>query len=110
MKLLFDQNLSPKLVERLETLFPGSEHVDELGLGQASDEIVWSYARQHDLAIVSKDADFSEFSVLRGFPPKVIWIRLGNCTTAEIEAVLQKHHAALLAFKVDSSVGILELM
>jgi predicted nuclease of predicted toxin-antitoxin system len=64
MKLLSDQNLSPRLVHRLADLFPNSSHVMEVGLDQSLD-----YARQHDYLIVTKDVDFSEFSILRGFPP-----------------------------------------
>ena len=41
MKLLFDQNLSPKLVTRLADLFPGSLHVQSAGLDQADDEKIW---------------------------------------------------------------------
>jgi len=71
MKLLFDQNLSPSLVGHLRDLFPGSEHVFQLGLGDAPDLLVWQYARDNDRLLVSKDADFVEISTLRGFPPKV---------------------------------------
>ncbi|MEM6782646.1 MAG: DUF5615 family PIN-like protein [Bacteroidota bacterium] len=109
MKLLLDQNLSPKLVGRLAMLFPGSQHVDALGLGQADDRLVWQHAKLHGFIIVSKDADFSELSVLRGFPPKVVWVRLGNCTTRDIEEVLRRHQTDLLAFEADSTAGILEL-
>ena len=70
--LLFDQNLSPNLVERLSDLYPDSVHVSEIGLDTALDRVVWEYARQHDYMIVTKDADFSEMSLPLGFPPKVI--------------------------------------
>jgi predicted nuclease of predicted toxin-antitoxin system len=84
MKLLFDQNLSPKLVNRLADLFPGSSHVQSVGLGCADDHQVWEYARLNGFAIVTKDADYNNLSVLRGQPPKVIWLQLGNCTTAQL--------------------------
>jgi len=79
--LLFDQNLSPRLVTRLTDVYPNSLHVDTLGLGTSSDRDVWEYARLNAFIIVTKDADFSELSVLLGTPPKVIWIRRGNCYT-----------------------------
>jgi predicted nuclease of predicted toxin-antitoxin system len=82
MKLLFDHNLSPRLLTRLADIFPDASHVALVGLERASDEIVWAHAQAHGHIIVTKDADFSDFSVLRGFPPKVIWIRIGNCTTS----------------------------
>ena len=66
MKLLFDQNLSPRLPDRLADLFLGSEHVEAAGLGSAPDEAVWAYALAGGLAVVSKDEDYSHLSVLRG--------------------------------------------
>jgi predicted nuclease of predicted toxin-antitoxin system len=66
MKLLFDQNLSPRLVTRLADLFPDSDHVYPLGLDQALDIEVWNYARDNDFILVSKDADFGEMSLLHG--------------------------------------------
>ena len=71
MKLLFDQNLSPKLVSLLADLFPGSSHVQSVGLDCASDEQVWEHARLNGFAIVTKDEDFNYLSVVRGIPPKV---------------------------------------
>lgn len=89
MKLLFDENLSHRLAGSLADVYPGSAHVHDCGLGSADDEAVWQYARDENFSIVSKDSDFQERSVLRGYPPKVIWIRAANCTTAEIERLLR---------------------
>lgn len=75
MKLLFDQNLAPRLVDTLHSLFPGSYHVRELDLERAQDIEIWRYAEDNHFCIVSKDSDFQELSFLRGPPPKVIWIR-----------------------------------
>ena len=109
MKLLLDQNLSPKLVSRLADLFPGSSHVQSLGLGCATDEEIWQSARLNDFAIVTKDEDFNNASVVRGSPPKVIWLQLGNCTTAQVEAVFRARFADIEAFEKDASVGTLVL-
>ncbi len=109
MKLLLDQNLSPRLVSRLLDLYPGSAHVSELGLDQAQDEDIWEYARTNDFLIVSKDTDFSEMSVVRGFPPKVIWIRRGNCATREIENILRRDYRLVEKMSRDVSLGILLL-
>lgn len=95
MKLLFDENLSPRLVAELSTEFPGSAHVHDVGLGSATDAVVWDYARANGFVIVSKDSDFADLSVLYGAPPKVVWIRRGNCTTAAIAALLRMHVAGL---------------
>ncbi len=109
MKLLFDQNVSPKLVTRLADLFPGSTHVQVLGLDCADDDQVWDHARLNDLAIVTKDEDYNNLSVLRGSPPKVLWLQLGNCTNAQVEAVLRSHFADIETFEKDPSVGTLVL-
>lgn len=105
MKSLFDQNLSPKLVGRLTDAFPGSDHVQAAGLACASDEQIWEHATLHGLAIVTKDEDYNNLSVLRGAPPKVIWLQLGNCTTAQVETLLRAHRADIEAFEQDPSVG-----
>ena len=83
MKLLFDENLSPRLAESLADLYPGSRHLIQCGLEGASDEEVWNFARENGFAIISKDSDFSQRSAVRRSPPKVIWLRIGNCSTAQ---------------------------
>ena len=109
MKLLFDQNLSPRLARRLVDLYPDSAHVSEFGLGQAQDVEVWDHARHEDFLIVSKDSDFNDLSLLRGFPPKVVWIRRGNCTTQEIEEILRQNYDLVEALAQSAHVGILLL-
>lgn len=109
MKLLFDQNLSPKLPTRLADLFPGSDHLERLGLGAAEDTDVWDYALRNGFAVVSKDEDYSQLSVLLGCPPKVLWILLGNCTTPQVEALLRHHAGDILAFEIDPNAGVLAL-
>ena len=74
-----------------------------------SDSELWHYAAQNGYFIVTKDADFSDLSIVRGFPPKVIWLRLGNCTTAQIEQVLRRQRAVVMAFAEDTEAGVLEL-
>ena len=88
MKLLLDENLSPRLVADIADLFPGSRHIEDCGLLSKPDTEVWDYARNNGFAIVTKDSDFAEMSRLFGSPPKVIWLRIGNCTTSRAEFVL----------------------
>jgi predicted nuclease of predicted toxin-antitoxin system len=109
MKLLFDHNLSPKLIRRLVDLFPESAHVADLGLDRATDLEVWNQARTGGYLIVTKDSDFNDLAVLRGFPPKVVWLQLGNCTTRHIEMVLRRNADVLTAFVQDSAAGVLEI-
>lgn len=109
MRLLLDQNLSPQLVVRLNAIYPGILHVANLGLSSAGDDAVWEAARREGCMIVTKDSDFVDLQVLRGFPPKVLWLRLGNCTTARIEEVLRGHVQDIDAFANASEVGLLAL-
>jgi len=98
LKLLFDENLSPLLAQRLAGLYPESSHVELCGLLSAEDSDVWDFAREQGFVIVTKDSDFSELSILRGSPPKVIWLRIGNCTTSRAEAELHRAFAEVNAF------------
>lgn len=98
MKLLLDENLSPRLVAAIDDLYPGSIHVRECGLESTPDDEVWQYAKENGFVIVSKDSDFSERSVLRGSPPKVIWLRIGNCTTLRAGFVLRDAFPRIQAF------------
>ena len=81
MKLLFDENLSPRLVEVVGDVFPGSLHVHDCGLGNSDDGAIWEYAKTNGFAIVSRDSDFQDRSVIFGDSPKVIWLRVANCST-----------------------------
>src|SRR5688572_18896959 len=109
MKLLLDQNLSPRLVQRLSDVFPDSNHVFLLGLGSADDVRVWEYARDNDFVIVTKDADFGELSTLKGFPPKVVWLRVGNCTTALVEELLRSHLEPIQRMEHETEIGIVSV-
>lgn len=88
MKLLFDQNLSRRLVSRLASAFPESAHVAEIGLDQATDEEIWTHAGAGGFVVVSKDADFRQLAFLHGPPPKVVWLRVGNVRTETIHEIL----------------------
>ncbi len=109
MKLIFDQNLAPRLVRDLCVHFPDSVHVRHLGLQAAEDVTIWSYALENGFTIVTKDDDFRQRSFLRGAPPKVVWVRLGNCTTAEVEVVLRTRLDDIVAFDHDPNAALLVL-
>ena len=109
MKLLFDQNLSPKLVTSLADLYPDSTHVYHVGIDKVDDTELRDYARREGFVIVTKDSDFSDLCILLGFPPKVIWIRRGNCSTNTIESILRDRNADIEAIVQDEIMGILTL-
>ena len=102
MKLLFDQNLSPRLPQLLSDLYPDSVHVREIGLRDSTDTVIWLHAKQHGFTIFSKDSDFQQRSLLLGYPPKFVWVRVGNCPTRTIADLLRKHSAAIHRFERDT--------
>ena len=109
MKLLFDENLSHTLPRRLADIFPDSLHVRDVGLKAADDPLVWDYATDKDFIIVSKDADMHDLSLVLGNPPKVVWLRLGNCSTSDVENLLRRNFDVIKVFSEDESVSLLAL-
>jgi len=109
VKLLFDQNLSPRLVRLPADLYPDSIHVREAGLREADDTVIWDYAKVNDFSIVSKDSDFQQRSLLLGAPPKFIWIRLGNCSVKDSAELLRKHAATIHTFAQNAAESHLTL-
>jgi len=109
VRLLFDQNVSPWLCQALADLFPESVHVRDVGLREAADATIWDYAVRQGFAIVTKDADFRQRSFLRGYPPKIIWLRLGNCSTRTVETLLRSHAPDIEAFLSDEQTSFMSL-
>ena len=99
MKLLFDENLSPKLPGLISATYPDSQHVRELGLKGHTDEEIWNYAKANGFTLVSKDKDFYQRTLLYGAPPKFIWLCLGNCTRDDLLALIQRHQQDIHAFE-----------
>ncbi len=64
MKLLFDQNLSYKLCDRLADLFPGSAQARKLKLDTADDRTIWEFAKANGFTIVSHDIDFADLAAV----------------------------------------------
>jgi predicted nuclease of predicted toxin-antitoxin system len=107
--LLFDENLAARLVAELADLYPGCIHVGDRDLASSSDRAIWQHARDHGFIIVTKDEDFQRLSVLYGAPPKVIWIRLGNCSTADIVRLLSERRSEIDRFATDEEAAFLAL-
>ncbi len=109
MKLLLDENLSDRIVSQILDLYPDSAHVKLLGLTQTNDTLIWSFAQQHCYTIVSKDADFHQRSLVFGHPPKLVYLRVGNCPTSRITQLLRANCVLLSAFDSDPNTSILVL-
>ncbi len=109
VKLLLDANLSSRLIRRLDPIFPGSQHVDRITLLSRTDHSVWDYAGFHGFIIVSKDNDFRQLSFLKGPPPKVVWLSVGNAGTDAIGNLLLRNQIRIAAFAEDPEEALLVL-
>jgi predicted nuclease of predicted toxin-antitoxin system len=109
VKLLFDENLSRKLVVRLAKLYPESAHLVEFGLLASPDRDVWEYAKAKDFIIVSTDSDFYALATTIGPPPKVVWLRRWTHPTRDAEHVLRRHAIRITEFAADPELGVLVL-
>lgn len=98
MTFLIDENLSWRLGRRLEDWFPGCRHVTACGLERANDAEIWAYARAHGLHLLSKDDDLRGLVEVRGVPPKLVWLRMGNVTTQQIAAAMEQSAGLIQAF------------
>jgi predicted nuclease of predicted toxin-antitoxin system len=109
MRLLLDENLSDRIPSRIDGLFPGSCHVKDYALNQKPDEAVWEFARENGFAILTKDWDFHQRSLFYGFPPKVVFLKIGNCTTDAIVSLISWQAADIADFLCDKTAALLIL-
>lgn len=109
MKLLFDENLSYRLVAALADIYPESRHVREVELLGADDLRVWNYAAEHGFLLASKDTDFYERSLVFGAPPKIVWLRIGNSTVNETITLLRSQYIVIRHFAEDITATFLPL-
>jgi predicted nuclease of predicted toxin-antitoxin system len=109
MKLLFDENISYRIISLIKNHFPDSLHVSSIRKERFTDLDIWSYAKENDFDIVTYDADFFEWQLLRGYPPKIIWLRFGNSKTEIIADELIKSVNKIREFISEKDIGLLEL-
>ena len=98
MKLLFDQNISFRIVEKIADIFPNSIQVHKAGLHNKKDSDIWNFAKKNKYAIVTFDSDFYDLSIVHGTPPKILWLRTGNTSTENIELVLRENRLLIEEF------------
>jgi len=109
MKLLLDENLSDRIVDKIIDLYPDSQHVKTLGLINTDDAIIWEFAKMNSFMIISKDSDFHQRSLLYGHPPKFIYLRIGNSPTSKIVQILRDNLATITQFDSSDTESILVL-
>lgn len=105
MKLLFDQNISHRIINKLDPVFTGSGHVKSEGLVNASDLEIWEFAKENEFIIVTHDSDFNDIVLLKGFPPKIIWFQTGNLKTDDLANILNNHINELTDFNNNEELG-----
>jgi predicted nuclease of predicted toxin-antitoxin system len=108
--LLLDQNLSYKLIDRLKDLYPGSSHVRLEGMEKKDDLEIWNFAKKNGFSIVTKDADFLDIGLLKGYPPKLIWLRCGNTSAYNIEKIMRENFSTIENFVLRLPQLCLELV
>ena len=109
MKALLDQNLSFRLVEVFRSRFPDSCHVRDVGLAGNDDDRIWALAKTEGFVIVTKDNDFLARALVRGHPPQVIQICLGNASTKQIADLLEARMDDIERFVAESTESVFML-
>jgi predicted nuclease of predicted toxin-antitoxin system len=110
VKLLFDQNISFRILHKISAYFTEAKQIRSLGLENSTDSEIWEYAKTHGFTIVTFDADFIDLTNLRGFPPKIVWLRIGNTTTENIAKVINENHVKLKEFIENPEMAFLEII
>ena len=87
MRFLVDAQLPPGLARWLATRGHVCDHVNDIGLGAASDDRIETWARDAQAIIWTKDADFAD-RARRQPGRQVVWLRWGNTTNAALQARL----------------------
>lgn len=107
--LLIDQNISYRLKDKLSVLFTAVAHTKSIDLVDADDLQIWNFARKSGAVILTQDSDFNDLCELKGWPPKIIWMRCGNRSTAELLEIIRQSAAAIRSFVADTTSGLMEI-
>ena len=109
MKLLFDENISFKITKKIIHLYPDSKHLSDLRLIQSTDFEVWDFAKKNRFSIVTFDSDFMDLALIKGFPPKIIWLKIGNTSTENLVTVLINNFIVINHFLKNDELSFLEI-
>lgn len=109
MKLLLDENISFRVLNSISFLFPESIHVSRSQAGVRLDGDIFKYAKLNEFTIVTYDEDFCDLQLLRGYPPKIIWLRFGNASNLKLTSKLRENELVIKSFITNPLVGMLEI-
>lgn len=110
MKLLFDQNISPRILKKLPNELSEFQQVRFVGLEDTSDAQIFEFAKSNDFAIVTFDSDFVDLNAIRGTPPKIIYLNTGNLTTQSVSDLIMNHLLIIQHYLNSDTDDILELI
>ncbi len=110
MKLLFDQNISPKIIKQLPLEILECQQVRFVGLEDKSDNEIFDFAKEKGFALVTFDADFVDLNALRGTPPKIIYLNTGNLTTQKVSDLILNNLLSIQHYLSSETDDILELI
>lgn len=96
MKLLLDENISFRVLKSIISVFPQSIHVTNDSASVKRDLEIFQNAKENDYTILTFDEDFYDLQLLRGYPPKIIWLRFGNSSNLKVISKLIEHQVPLL--------------
>jgi len=112
VNLLFDQNISFRIIAKISSFFPKAKQVRQLGIENYSDNEIWKFAKENHYTIVTFDADFFDLSNFKGHPPKIIWLRFGNTKTDFLAEVINSKSSIIQDFILSeaySAISCLEI-
>lgn len=112
MRLLFDQNISYRVILKIKIIYPDAQQVRQLGIENYSDIEIWNFAKKNNFTIVTFDSDFFDFANIKGYPPKIIWLRIGNTKTDFIAEIINSRHTIISDFILSndySEIACLEI-
>lgn len=109
MKLLFDQNISHRIHNYLPISYSDSSTIKKENLMDSSDRTIWNFAKEKGFSIVTLDSDFNDLNALFGYPPKIIWLRIGNLRTQQISDILILKEEEIRDFLLNPELGVYEV-
>jgi predicted nuclease of predicted toxin-antitoxin system len=110
MRILIDQNISFRLISRIEKVFPDAFHVKSVSLLNTNDLKIFMYARRNNFdAILTIDEDFINILLAHSVPPKIIWLRLHNASIDHQAEIILKNALTIHRFIENPDADCLEV-
>ena len=110
MKVLIDQNISHRIMVHIAFVFDGIAHVKTEGWIDWNDYDIFMAARQKKYdAVITLDEDFNKLLLEHSYPPRVIWLKTGNCSTKRLAEIIIQHQDTISDFFIKTNFDCLEI-